>query len=385
MDETESPISSRPVGRIAVPLSDAAARVAKPGDVLRDATVKGLHLRCFEQSKAFYLYYETKGKVQRRPKLGLLGVLDVAAARRVARNMLEIVASGRDPIEERQSARIEPTLAMVWDDWRKRYGLAKKSADQDAMIWRLHVAPKLGDVRLSQITYSVLSDALNPLSERAPNMGNRARSLASTLFKHAIAPLEWTDKNPVTGIRLNRENKRRRYLTTGEALRLAAVMRDAEADNPASIAFLYLLIFTGARKGEIAAATWDQVVGDCIVLDRHKTDGGGQQRVIHLPAQALAVLAKLPRDTPTITGMKNPRELWDRIRAEAGAPDLRMHDLRHSFASAALGAGLTLPQIGELLGHRSATTTHRYAHLMKDEAAAATALTADAIAARMGV
>nr|WP_321467354.1 site-specific integrase [uncultured Desulfobulbus sp.] len=143
--------------------------------------------------------------------------------------------------------------------------------------------------------------------------------------------------------------------------------------HPASWAFIMLLLLTGARRGEIASARWCDIHDSKIVLQTHKTDHTGEDRVIHLPQLALDILAELP-NTGTkerIIGIDSPRKLWDTIRKKAGCPDLRLHDLRHSFASIAISSGYNLSQIGELLGHRDADTTKRYAHLMDDAAAQA--------------
>jgi integrase len=108
-----------------------------------------------------------------------------------------------------------------------------------------------------------------------------------------------------------------------------------------------------------------------LVLKSHKTDHAGHDRVIFLPSVAMEVSENLPRRGPntSITGIKSPKRLWDTVRESAGCPDLRLHDLRHSFTSVAISQGYTLPQIGELLGHKNADTTKRYAHLMDDAAA----------------
>ena len=117
------------------------------------------------------------------------------------------------------------------------------------------------------------------------------------------------------------------------------------------------------------------------VLQEQSTTAWSRSKV--LPPQALEVLARLPRTSDTITGIQSPKKLWERVRRDAGCPDLRMHDLRHSFASAALAAGLSLSQIGELLGHKSTQTTKRYAHLVEEVATAAATAAADRIASTM--
>lgn len=359
-------------------LSDKAAKAAKPGDVLTDATVRGLSLRVFAESRSFYLYYRTKAGVQRRPKLGEYGSITLAQARKVAQEMLTEVAAGRDPAQTRQVARAAPTMTDLWDEYWKRHGSKKKSGNQDQDNWNRHVSGALGSLKLEAVTYSKVSDLVDKM-KGSPIAANRVLSLLSTMFNFACRPLEWTEKNPCRGVKRYPENKRRRYMVGEEAAKIAEQL-DLEAEaNPAGVAFLYLLILTGARKGEIAGARWDWLSGNVLSLPDSKTGA----KSVYLPPQALEVINRLPRTTGTITGIKSPQYLWLRVRKGAGCTDLHMHDLRHSFASAALSAGLSLSQIGELLGHKSTQTTKRYAHLVEDVATAAASATADHIMAGM--
>lgn len=364
-------------------LTEPNIKKAQPGDVLRDSNIKGLHLRVFEGSKGFYLYFRTKAGKERKPKLGEHGSITLAQARKVAQEMLAEVAAGRDPVADRTQARAEPTVQDLWDEFWKRHASHKKTAEANARQWRKHLAPKLAKLKLSEVEYSTMADLHDAISADAPIEANRVMALASKMFSFAHRPLEWTDRNPAKGVKRNKEVKRERYMEGEEAARISELLHTNAQTNPASVAFLYLLILTGARCGEIANARWSQMEGTKLVLSEHKTDRTGDKRVIHLPQAALDVIDRLPRTSGTITGIKSPKKFWERIRAEAGCPDLRMHDLRHSFASAAIAAGLTLAQIGELLGHKSTQTTKRYAHLMDEVASAAVTATADIIAARM--
>ena len=355
-------------------LSDRAAKDAKPGDVLYDPNIKGLHLRVFPESRAFYLYYRTKAGQQRRPKIGDYGTITLVQARKVAQEMLVEVAAGRDPSQQRQQARAEPTVADLWTEYWKRHGSHKKSGAEDERMWNVYLEPRFGRKKLSAMTYTEVADMMDAL-EATPMQANRLLALLSKMFNFAHRPLEWSEKNPCKGVRRYKETKRRRYMQGEEAAKIAELL-DAEAkSNPASVAFLYLLILTGARCGEIATARWDWVRGNAIHLPDSKTG----EKVVYLPQPAMEVLDRLPRTSGTITGIQSPKKLWEKVRTAAGCADLRMHDLRHSFASAALAAGLSLSQIGELLGHKSTQTTKRYAHLVEEAAQAAATMAADRI------
>jgi integrase len=165
-------------------------------------------------------------------------------------------------------------------------------------------------------------------------------------------------------------------MSGAEAPVIASLLASQEAIRPKAVAFIYLLILSGARPSELAQARPEWIepreVGGVLKLPDSKTG----ERTIHLPPQVMALISKLPPGQGTLLGIQSPRALWDWVRKESGFTDLRMYDLRHTFASYALKAGYTLAQIGELLGHSSTQTTSRYAHLLDDmaqEVAAGTA------------
>lgn len=363
-------------------LNERNIKTAPVGATLWDATIKGLHLRVFDSRRSFYLFYRPKTGGQRKPKIGDHGSITLAQARKVAQQMLVEVASGGDPAAERAEARAEPTVADLWLEYEKRHLAKKKSAINDRRHWRLHIEPRLGKLKVKDVSYPMVDDMHRSMAD-TPTEANRVLATLSTMFNLAKDKLNWIERNPVEGVDRNPERKRKRYMRGEEAAKIAEILHNEAADNPASVAFLYLLILTGARKGEIAKAKWSDLQGNRLVLGEHKTDHTGDDRHIYLPPAAMDVLDRLPRTSGTITGILTPQKLWERIRVEAGCPDLRMHDLRHSFASAAIGAGLSLAQIGELLGHKSTQTTKRYAHLVEEAAHSAATMTADRIVAAM--
>lgn len=358
-------------------LNEKNIKAAVAGDVLRDATVRGLHLRCFPESKGFYLFYRTKAGQQRKPKLGNHGQITLAQARKVAQEMLAEVAAGRDPSAARAEERAEPTVADLWKEYYQRHASRIKSGKTYERQWNQHVEPRLGRLKVKDVTFPMIAD-MHEAMAATPIEANRVLAFVSAMFGYACRPLEWLDRSPVRGVKRYKETKRRRYMSGEETARIAEILDREAGDNPASVAFLYLLILTGARKGEIASARWDWIKGNVIHLPDSKTG----EKQVYLPEPAMDVLARLPRTSGTITGILTPQKLWERIRTEAGCPDLRMHDLRHSFASAAMSAGLSLAQIGELLGHKSTQTTKRYAHLVEEAATAAATATADQILMR---
>lgn len=365
-------------------LSDKNIPKALPGDELWDPNVRGLHLRCGATKKTFYLYYRTKAGVQRKPKLGEYGSITLSQVRKLAGEMWLEIGAGKDPSQANTDARNEKTLTDLWDEFRKRRGLKKKTAGEDERVWKKFLIPWAGSKKLSLVDYNKVADLHEEITENSgPVQANRILALLSVMFSFGVAPLRWVADNPTKGVEKNPEKPRRRYMSGAEAASIAGKLREKSVDYPEGVAFLYLLILTGARLGEISNARWDQIHGNKLVLGEHKTDQDGHDRVIQLPPVVMALLGRLPRTTGTITGIVSPRKMWRTIREDVGCPDLRIHDLRHSFAAAAISDGKTLAQVGELLGHGSAQTTKRYVHLQDETAALAASSIADRILAAM--
>jgi integrase len=184
--------------------------------------------------------------------------------------------------------------------------------------------------------------------------------------------------NPAQRIKMYRERKLERFLSEPEIAKAADGIAKAEQAGrigPHAAAGLRLALFTGARSGEVTAAQWSHVDWDrrLIRLPDSKTN---EPRTIHLSDAALEVLQGLPRVGPYIVAganvgepYKNLGRAWIVARALVGLDDVRLHDLRHSYASLAAGKGASLSMIGKLLGHRNPATTARYAHLAREAAA----------------
>jgi len=187
------------------------------------------------------------------------------------------------------------------------------------------------------------------------------------------------------------QRKRERFLTDEEFTRLGRVLDEAETEGGASapaLAAIRLLMLTGCRKSEILTLRWEHVALNAAELRLPDSKTGA--RVISLPPMAVKLLAGLPRDpdNPWVipgrypdTHLRDLADAWDVIRTRAELGDVRIHDLRHSFASRALALGESLPMIGRLLGHTQVETTARYAHLAHDSVRESAVRVAESIAA----
>lgn len=356
-------------------MHDVTIKQAKPGETLYDDQVKGLQLRAFENRKSFYIYFRTKLKVERRPKLGDYPTISLAKARELARETLVTVAEGKDPVVERDKQMQAPTMAGLWNKFKIDVADKKKSGGEDERQWLVYLAPKLGKKRVADIEFEDMQSLHHALAD-TPYQANRVISLASAMFNLA-EKYKWrpNGSNPCRHISRYKEQRRKRIMQTPEAPAIAAALAKREDEYPQSVAFLYLLILSGPRKSEIAKVTWAQLE----VQERegvrsgilHLGDSKTGAKPVYIPPQGMRILDKLPRPKPTdkdqtLTGIKDPKKLWNSVREEARCPDLRMHDLRRSFISAGLACGYSLSQIGKTIGHANTQTTDGYAWLLAD-------------------
>lgn len=251
-----------------------------------------------------------------------------------------------------------------------KYAVNKKPRSQaeDARQIKAYILPAMGYKSVESVQYEDV-ESLHLKLKSVPYQANRVLALLSKMF--ALAE-KWRlrphGSNPCRGVDRYKEMSRRRYLTPEEAPKVAAILATHEESHPLEVAYVYLLLLSGARPEEIGRARWDwlELSGNSGVLRLPDSKTGA--RSVYLSPRLVRLLAGLPRAGVCILDGADPHALWGIVRSQAGVPDLRLYDLRHSFASAALAEGYTLDQIGELLGHRSPSTTKRYAHLMEGKA-----------------
>lgn len=217
-------------------------------------------------------------------------------------------------------------------------------------------------------------------SRKTPVQANRVLALCSKMFNLAEAwGLRQDGSNPCRHVQRYKEKKRERFLSGDELARVGSSLTKAEeTELPSAILAIRLLMFTGCRLSEILTLEWAMVDLEGGVLNLVDSKTGS--KLVALPGPAIDLLLEAPRfqgNPYVIFGKKEGAHLvglfhiWERIRADAGLEDVRLHDLRHSFASVAAAANMGLPLIGKLLGHTQAATTARYAHLSMDPLKAA--------------
>ncbi len=373
--------------------------------ILWDSDVKGFGVRITSGgAKSFILDYRS-GQRQRRFTIGAYPDWTVAAARKVASEHKKEIDTGADPMGKRQNLREAPTMQDLWeryrDEWLPRKALTSRK--NETSMWENIVLPKLGKETLVSIESADIDKLHHDVTtvRKTPTRANRVIASVRKAFNLAIR-WNWIDKNPVIGVRRNHEEKRNRYLNKNEIAALAMAL-NAHHEH-ASANAIKLLMLTGARKNEVLSATWDMFDLENGIWT--KPSAHTKQRKLHrvpLSAPALkllidikqkAVTSKSPYVFPSLGGkpLTEIKKTWLSVCKAAGLtdktpkkdregkivkddkgnvvmidwPNVRIHDLRHSFASILVSSGASLPLIGQMLGHTQVTTTQRYAHLYDD-------------------
>ena len=344
--------------------------------VLWDDAVKGLGVRLLPTDRKVFILSYRIGNRKRQLTLGDFGVLTLQQARNLARQRLVEVIGGTDPLVQREKERNGDTVRDLAERYLTEHAEPKKkpsSVRSDRQLWRTHVLPALGHRKVADITRADIAELHARVGKKTPGAANRTIALLSKAFNLAeLWELRDDGTNPCRHIKRFKERKLERYLSGEEMARLGEVLAES-TEPPEAIAAIRLLLLTGCRSGEILPLKWDYVDfgHGCLRLPDSKTGA----KVVPLGAAALELLSRLPQveDNPYVLPGRGGRghlvglrHIWARLREKAGIPDVRVHDLRHSFASVGASGGLGLPIIGKLLGHRSPLTTARYSHLADD-------------------
>ena len=334
-------------------------KAAETGAILKDDQVLGLEFHKRSAGGSFMLYYRTASGQRRRPKIGDFPTLTIVQAREIARRWLGEVALGNDPSTQRKALRASPTVQEAAEAWLADR-TDKKAYRHDQGRVRNVIIPALGSRKLKDVSRADIVSLKKSMADR-PIAFNRAVAAINGIWAHAEL------ESPAKGVKLNREVARRRYLTPDEAVRLARAFDEVEPIYPEAVAVLRLLALTGARVSEITRAKRSQYRDKVLSLPRHKTDEKmGARTIVFSDAADEVVQRTKPRGGWLVGFSSYPWAAWTLVRDKARLVDFPLHSLRHSFASDALGAGFSLDQIGEVLGHRDVATTRRYAHLNEE-------------------
>ncbi len=368
----------------------------RPGELVWDTDIAGFAVRCQRQSKTYALKTRIAGR-QRWFTIGRHGSPWTSdTARKEALTILAEIAKGKDPAAKRDAESKIPTIKKLVEryldeevDPKRKPSTAKLYRDY---LERL-VIPKIGTLKSDQTSFSDMA-ALHHKLRRTPYQANRVMAVVSAMFG-------WSEKvgirergtNPCVGLQKFKEKQRERFLSADELNKVGEAFEsllENKGINPYVVAAIRLLIFTGCRRDEILTLQWRHVDFDRAMLLLPDSKTG--KKIIHLNAPAIEVLSnvkKIAGNPYVICGQKeglrlvNLRKPWKRVCKLVGLDDVRIHDLRHSFASVAASGGASLQVVGKLLGHTQTATTERYSHLASDPIIAANEAIGQQIAAMM--
>jgi integrase len=356
-----------------------AAHIREREYFLWDEDLPGFGLRVLPSGRKRYIIQYRAGRRSRRISLGPSTVLTCEQARDRAITIIAACKNGDDPAARRDADRRAITVKELAARFEKEHidlRLKPSTSKGYKRMLERFVLPRLGNLRVTEVTRADIAQLHHDLRHIAYD-ANRCLEMISKMFNLAeMWGLRPDGSNPRKHIKKYPEQKRERFLSQAELKRVGEVLREMEQEGvelPSSIAAVRLLMLTGCRLGEIMNLKWEHVDIPARVLRLPDSKTGA--KVVHLGQPAVDVLERIEQlagnpwvNVGTLPGgrLSDLQPFWQRVRARAGLNDVRIHDLRHTFASTAVASGQGLPMIGKLLGHTQVQTTARYAHLAAD-------------------
>jgi integrase len=392
--------------------------------IVYDSDVKGFGVRVTKAgARAFILNYRAAGR-ERRITIGSYPDWKTTPARDQAKELKKRIDIGEDPMGTRHALRAAPTMDELADRFEEEHITKRRAATEKdyKSILKLYIRPELGKLKVADIRHSDIERLHAKITKKAPYRANRTVAVLSKMFSLAIK-WEYRLDNPARGIERAPEEKRERFLTPAEIERLAGVLATHKEKVTANA--IRLLLLTGARKGEMLSAMWSEfdldtgvwvkpsahtktkkehrvplsapaimLLTEMKAVAQKKLDEENRTRASKAPEKKLGCVfpgdrgepltapwkawvsicrqADLAYEAPKLDAKGKPVTDKDGNPITVWHPTVRIHDLRHTYASILASSGLSLPIIGRLLGHTQAATTQRYAHLMDDPLRAAT-------------
>ena len=368
---------------------------AEKDTVFWDGGLKGFGVRVYPSGSKVYVVQSRGPGGPKRVTVGRHGVISAGQARRRAALILARIKAGENPVPKSSSrGEAGPTIAGLAERYlREHVDVRCKPSTRKSQrqVVGKYILPALGRLPVSELERRHVGN-LHAGLHKSPGSANEAVATLSRILNKAEAwGLVPPGSNPCRFVKKYRRRRLERFLTGEEFRRLGRVLSALEAEGkvpPHAAAALRLLMLTGCRLGEILTLRWEDVHPEANEIRLRDSKTGPW--VVPLSPAAARVLAGLPRpaETPWVIAGRKPgtrlahiHHHWYRVRERAGLEDVRIHDLRHSFASRALALGESLPMIGKLLGHSKIRTTARYAHLARDSVKVSAARVAASIGA----
>lgn len=388
----KSPQKDSPVERTKLTGHTARRRGDGSERVVWDSQYPGFGLRFRESGHKTWIVSYRQRKIRRKVTLGSVPAMAIREARREARRILSEVQLEGLPTKAKERVKCAPLfrdyVEEFWADYSRHW--KPSTAKRSRSSLKLQLIPYFGAMTIDAIRKTDIAHFRDGLSDR-PVVFNRAIPVLSVMLKYAEQlGYRRADSNPCRGTPRYKTRLIERYLSPIEYRRLASALDKYQKRYPEQVSIIWLLMFTGARLGEIQSLRWEYVKPPRFMLPDSKTGA----KTIYLNRQAQSILQALPnkRDSGLIfpSRIKPAKPIgvnlaWDKIRHHAAIPDVRLHDLRHSFASLAIRDGISLLMVGKLLGHALPETTARYAHLADETIQDSASRVCSSIASAMGV
>lgn len=370
-----------------------ARRNSLPFGITWDTELPGFGLRKRKSGSLSWIVKHRPRGVQRLVTLGragaAAGALGAPAARAAARRLLiKAILSDLPTAPERKRVPVFGDYAEeFWLDYSPHWKPSTRTTSRSRIDQLL--VPQFGELPVDMICRTDINRWRDSMAAREGSF-NRAIPIMSVMMQYA-EKLGYRGKgtNPCRGVSRFKRDMPERYLTSDEYRRLGKVLGEFDGDNPFVVPALLMLIYTGARVSEITTLRWRYVQVPRLALPDSKTG----PKTVFLNLQAIAVLDALERraddklvfPSPNRDAPINLGQHWVKIRRKAALPDVRLHDLRHSFASVAIANGIPLSTIGKLLGHALPETTARYAHLADEVISESAERICSKLASSMGI
>lgn len=342
--------------------------------IVWDTAVAGFGLKVSPKGKRIYfMKYRTKLGRQRKPNIGVHGAITCEQARTISQSWAFLIAAGRDPMSERDAVLSSPTIEefcrrVVEDDCRPR--LKRRSVEECQRLIDNVIVPKIGNLRVAEMTRAIVARLHQQLSATKPQ-ANRTLSFLSKMFNLAERwGLRPDGTNPCRHIPHYPEKAKERFLTDAEIARLFDTLAIPEFASSPFATFIKLALMTGRRKSELLNLRWSDLDLDIGIMKLRDSKVGPRTFVLNdVAIETLRSIPRLEGQIYVIAGRKTDapavgvQKWWERVRSRAELSDVTIHTFRHAHASLGASLGQSLHQIGELLGHASAATTKKYAHL----------------------
>lgn len=344
-----------------------------------DDSLPGFGLRVWPSGRAVYvLRYRTAGGTQRKLTINDARVMDPDDARDEARRLLVVIRDGKDPQKARSEARQAHTVQDLRDAYIEHQKVKVKPATLalNKRLWRIHLIPAFGSTKVPELTLEQVERWFQKMAAKK-RTANQSITQLKAAVNWAVAR-GWTKTNPLTAFEMY-PNMKRQLILKPEQVKQLVIALDRTETSIWCLPYLYkLLLFTGLRLREWAHAEWSWYSDDMQTLSLPDSKTGA--RVVQLGDDAVAIIRQLASHPKRHRRWMFPNSVggpvdysykyWEDVRAEIGLPNLRVHDLRHTYASYALTQA-NIKEVQQMLGHASVVTTERYLHVFDDSLQAA--------------